>query len=409
MQNYSENQVQSKSNWRAITYDWNILSTYDNNSYKLYCLSDMQAAWLLCNVVYLSWITRQRNHTFTKGNLANLAGELEYRLMSCIDLQTYQLETLYNDAQNALLNTYNSNWDGSLPSSVNPDAPDDFFDGNGSPDREDGLCTALTLWTYSYAVDWSNKASAILQVAVGFGQFLDFMIPVGGNVAVEVIADLTAPLEAQLQAMTNIDVVNQVICDWRTALEGVAINPTNWTNAVQGLSYAPAAPENYVQGILSTDTQLLSNFLSFCNSLGKGYEYAQLGVSICACDCNEVTELYDFTVDEYASVFSIRPGGNTAYSSGVGYTGDNPFGSQIWTDRYKSISNVTAVVSVDSGSPVCTLYDWNESLGTFNATIGNTPFASQYTLIDQLLIVGYSTNPTYNSILVSVEITGCLR
>jgi len=46
--------------WRAITYNWDILSTYGNGS-KLYCLTDFQAAWLLSNTEYMRWSKRCEN------------------------------------------------------------------------------------------------------------------------------------------------------------------------------------------------------------------------------------------------------------------------------------------------------------------------------------------------------------
>jgi hypothetical protein len=283
MQNYSENIVQSKGNWRAITYDWNILDTYSKDNYCLYCLSDFQAAWLLSNVVYLSWITRQINYGGTTEELNGLAGELEYRLMNCLDLSTYQLQTLYENSQNQLLETYANDWDGSLPSSVNPDAPDDYFDGDASPAREDGLCTGLTLWAYSYAVEWMTKASTILGVTAFVSELVNFLIPAGGNIAAQVLSNLTAPLQSQLDAFQNQTALDTVICDWKNALQGVAITPPNWNNELAGLTYTAGTDEYIIQEVMVTDTSLLANFLSFVNALGNGYKLAQLGISICPC------------------------------------------------------------------------------------------------------------------------------
>lgn len=280
--NESEYQYLQNKKWRAITYDWDTLAAYGNTS-RLYCLTDFQAAWLLSNTEYMRWGSRWVDCPCTQSDLDAMKAELDYNLMSCFDFQPYQLQTVYDSSQNALLAGYQSDWDGSNPSSVNPNAPDDFFDGDGSPDRIDALCTALTLWAYSYAVDWISRASTILGITSFVSALVDFMIPVGGNIAVRVISGLTAPLEAQVHAFENTAALDTVICDWKAVIEGQAINATNWTNGVQGLSYTVDSDAWYIQQIFAADTQLLQNFLTFVNALGDGYQLAQIGASICAC------------------------------------------------------------------------------------------------------------------------------
>lgn len=405
----SSRDILQNKRWRSITYNWEVLAQYGNEA-RLYCLTDFQAAWLLSNTDYMGWGTRWSNCPCTPGDLARMKAELEDNLMTCLDFQPYQMQTLYNDAQNGQLTRYNDLWNGSDPSSVNPNAPDDFFDGDGSTDREDALCTALTLWTYSYAVDWSTKAAILLGVGTAIAGIVDAMIPVGGNIAVEAIKDLVNPLAEQVQAMNTINALDTVICDWRAALEGVAINASNWTNAVQGLTYTTATNEWYIQQLLSSDTQLLSNFLSFVNSLGKGYEYAQIGASICACGCNEVTEMWDFTIDDYNSVWDVRPTiSGMAYVGGVGWTGVNPGGVQLITDRYAKITEVIMVSSGSGGGAERQrIFDYIPSTNTITGLISNLPFTGDYNMQDFLLAVADRTSGTYTETIVSIEVTGCL-
>lgn len=312
--------------WRAITYDWNILTQYSNES-RLYCLTDFQVAWLLSNTEYFAWHNRWSNCPCNEQDMLAIKAEMEFNLMSCIDFAPYQLQTLYENSQNQLLTTYGNDWDGSSPSSVNPDAPDDYFNGDGSPDREDGLCTGLTLWAYSYAVDWMQSASTILGVTAFVSELVNALIPGGGNIAVQVLSNLTTPLQSQLDAFENQTALDTVVCDWKDALDGIAITPSNWNNKLAGLSYTPGTDEYLIQEVIVTDTSLLSNFLSFVNALGNGYELAQLGVSICPCSPGAlIIVTYDgtgypnWTITEGNLDIAFgdpMPSGKSAWNSGI--------------------------------------------------------------------------------------------
>ena len=153
--NESGYQYLSNKKWRAITVDFETLSTYSMFNSRLYCLTDFQAAWLLSMTEYYRWGNRWENCPCTQAELDAMKAELDYNLMNCLDFMPYQLQALYDYGQQEILGQYSSNWDGSLPSSVNPNAPDDYFNGDDSADRNDALCTALSIWVYSYAVDWS--------------------------------------------------------------------------------------------------------------------------------------------------------------------------------------------------------------------------------------------------------------
>jgi len=396
--------------WRAITVNWDILAANSLTETKLYCLTDFQAAWLLSMTEYMRWATRWENCPCTQNDLEALKAETDFNLMSCIDFQPYQLQALFDGMNNAQIVQFENDWDGSLPSSVNPDAPDDFFDGDGSADREDALCTALTLWTYSYTAEWLTKAGTVLGIVSTVSSIVDFLIPVGGTIAVRVLADLIAPLQQQYDAMNNTALLDDVICDWRTALEGVAINATNWTNAIQGLSYPLLSDLWRIQQLLSEDTQLLSNFLSFVNALGNGYELAQLGIEICACGCSPVTEFWDFTSSPYSSDWTLRTGViGQSYVPTMGYKGTIAAGAQIWTDRYSEIYEVTGTVSVAGGVQEIRLQQYESSTNTVGATIAFTPFDGDVSITDQLLITGRSSAGAVDIYLENLTIRGCLK
>lgn len=347
--NSSEYQSLQVKKWRSITYNWDILSTYSNES-RLYCLTEFQAAWLLSNTEYLRWQTRWQNCPCTQSDLDAIKAEMDLNLMSCIDFQPYQLQTLYQNAQNALIAEYESNWDGMNPSSVNPSAPDTDFDGDGSQDRVDALCTALTIWTYSYAVDWSTKASLILGIAYSAASIVDGLLPVGGNIAVQAVHDLLEPIQDQVDALSNVSALDVVICDWKNQLLSLSITASNWTDEIQGLSYTSETDEWYIQQLLASDTQLLSNFLSFVNSLGDAYELAQIGVFICPCE----VWVWETTFAEDENIWS--PFNNVGedeaiWTDGVGYeSADAKNATNTWsrlifieTSTFTELTKITQV------------------------------------------------------------------
>ncbi|AXF52323.1 MAG: hypothetical protein [Circular genetic element sp.] len=396
--------------WRGITVDFEILSTYSLQE-RLYCLNDFQVAWLLSNTEYMSWETRWENCPCTPQELQDMQAELDYRLMSCLDFSPYQLQTLYNDNVNSLLSDYDALWDGSLPSSVNPSAPDDFFDGNASPTRQDALCTALTLWGYSYAVDWSNKASIILAVPAFIDALVAALVPVGGNIATRVLADLVAPIQAQFDAMQDQAALDTVLCDWRDELEGLAINATNWNIGLGNTVYIPLSNEWYIQALMLDDTQYLDNFLTFVNSLGNGFDLANAGISICACfDC-EVDELWDFAVDQYAAVWFPRntQAPNMTFIPGVGWQADNPGGVQLATERYESIEEVEITYTFTGVGEDPRIFQYASSTGTLGSLIGSLPWIGNEALAEDVLVVLSAAAGVWTATINSIRVKGCRR
>lgn len=399
--------------YRAITVDWDIISTYGNDS-ALYCLTDFQAAWLLSMTEYMRWSTRWENCPCTQNDLEAMKAELDYNLMNCLEFQPYQLQYLYDSAQQGLLADYTASWDGSLPSSVNPDAPDDFFNGDGSPEREDALCTAITLWGYSYAVNWSQKASLILGVAYAVGDLINFMVPVGGQIAVQAVADLVAPLQAQVDALNDLVALDTVLCEWKTALEGVAITAANWTNAVQGLVYTAMSNEWYIQQLFASDTQLLGNFLSFVNSLGDAFELANIGVYICACGTETWTHELDFRIDPYNEYVSNNNALWTpTWFDGLGWEGGREAGGAtgsilITLPSARTITMAEAVINYNNTAT-------NTRIN--GITIGDTtgakaaatvpPWVAENVTIPQGSgLFGYEINDTYPNIITVGAYTG---
>jgi hypothetical protein len=360
--------------------------------------------------------------------MLNLKAQMEYNLMSCSDFQPYQLEAIYENSNNSLLQAYNDNWDGSLPSSVNPNAPDDFFNGDDSQERNDALCTALSLFVYSYAVDWASKASFILGLIYTGADILDSLIPVGGKIVTQVVKDLNAPVQAQVDALQNQVALDTVICDWNDALLGVAINPTNWEAGISGIVYTAMSDEWYIQQLLSNDTTLLNNFLTFVSSLGMAYDFAQLGVFICPNCVTTWEQVFDFTVDDYDTFWvatdptyppvwiasTALEGGRDANGCRDGARFDFPARTITFIEAEFTYVN-TASNTRDSGFTAGILpstvviderdvragsgshnYEWNGSepnIDFVQLKFGSRQGASSYSRCTRLTIRGEGTNP----------------
>lgn len=316
MQPYSENQNLVNKKWRAISYDWDTISVYGNQG-KLYCLTDFQAAWLQANVPYIAWSTRWENCPCTDEDLSQFASELEYALMACIDIQPWQLDYLYNQGITDTLATFNNDWDGMNPSSINPDSPDDFYSGDGSLERNEALCLACKLYVYSYLQNWKAQVEAILGIAVVAG-FLVSIAPFGGLIAVTIVSGLLLAAQNYLNAITDEDAVDEVICCMYNNLLGQAIGATAFENSLLGCAFTPLSNEELIREILQSDIQNFDNLLAFYNTLGQAYTYTSQGISDCPCNV-EVTyylEL-DLTVTQGNTTVDS---GQSVWTLGVGYT-----------------------------------------------------------------------------------------
>lgn len=296
MTNESSYTLLQKKKWRAITYDWDILSTYGNTS-RLYCLTDFQVAWLLSNTAYMRWSTRWENCPCTQADMDAMKAEMEYNLMSCIDIQPYQLDYLYTQAQNQQFDAFNVGYDADGIEGVNENAPTDYYSGDDSQDRLDALCTACKIYVYSYAQEWLTKSQAILGiiaiVAVATG-----LVVFGGPGAVVVIAGLAGITQAMFDAMQNEDALDNVVCCMYNSLNGAVINQANFEDALSGCGFVVDSDEQLIVDAMIDDMQQFNNWLSFINMLGDAYEYAELGVSDCPCEIADWVWDSNFPLEE---------------------------------------------------------------------------------------------------------------
>lgn len=313
--------------WRALTYDWNILSTYGTTS-RAYCLTDFQVAWLLSNTDYMQWSQRWENCPCTDEDLSNMKAELEYNLMSCIDLQPYQLQSLYDAQMNDQLDYLQSVWDiDPTPSAINPSTPDDYYNGDDSTGRNDALCTACKIYVYSYAQNWVVKAQTVLGIVAVVGLFASISI-VGGVIASILVGGLAYITSLALDAMQDEDALDEIACCMNSTLSGLAITQANFETCLDGCSFGVGTNAEIARSIIASDIGVFKNWLSFINTLGNAYDLAQIGIKDCPCE-SAWTHTFDFTVGDGDFVRYSPPNKGFLMGQYVASTGWQALGSQF--------------------------------------------------------------------------------
>lgn len=326
--------------WRALTYDWNILSSYGNTS-RAYCLTDFQAAWLLSNTDYMQWSQRWENCPCTDEDLSNMKAELEYNLMSCIDLQPYQLQSLYDAQMSDQLDYLQSVWDiDPTPSAINPSTPDDYYNGDDSQERIDALCTACKIYVYSYAQNWVVKAQTVLGIVAVVGLFASISI-VGGVIASVLVGGLAYITSLALDAMQDENALDDIACCMNSTLSGLAITQANFETCLDGCSFGVGTNAEIARSIIASDIGAFKNWLSFINALGDAYDLAQIGIKDCPCE-GEWEETFDFTIGDGDFVIWSPPANANVfgvYDSGIGWNDTD----HIWTSSPTQYRRAVAI------------------------------------------------------------------
>jgi len=178
-----------------------------------------------------------------------------------------------------IIATYIENYNGT-PSSVNENAPDDYF-SDGTNYREIALCMALDAYITSYLEEWRRRAEWTLFGAIA-ALFLA-MIPGIGWVAVVIGAGAYIFTMTALNAVKDRDAVQDVICCAYDALLDQTINTTIWEACLNNCSFTPGSNQAIVRDIVASDLNELGNWTAFCDALGRAYVLAQAGVDTCVC------------------------------------------------------------------------------------------------------------------------------
>ncbi len=299
-----------KKAWRGLVYNYGNMLDGLSSKDCLVCLTDFERTWLIGNIEYMRWMTRWDNISISQSELNQIADTLEDKLMSCTEINPFQIDYTYHQAVQNQLAELNALWTG-LPSSLNPNSPDDFFSGDGSSDRIDALCTAVKIYVYSYSANWVVKAEIILGLSIAFIGLASITL-VGGVIAMTLVSGLALISQIALQAMTDETALDNVVCCMKDALEAQAINQVTFEQSLDNCGFVVGSNEAIIRDIIASDLTQFSNYLSFLNNLGDSYVLAQVGVKDCPCDLTWISVL-DFKVSDYGFVFqpddSLNPSG----------------------------------------------------------------------------------------------------
>lgn len=311
---YNRGNLEHKK-WIGLTYDYAMMIENLTQADCLVCLTEFELAWLQANVQYMRWSSRWTNCPCTPEELNDMADILERKLMSCIEINPYQTDYIYNQTVSDQLGVFNADYTG-LPSSVNPDAPDDFFSGNGSSDRITGLCDACKVYVYSYASNWVQKAKIILG-AVFVVTAIASLTLLGGVIAGTVLAGLALISQIALDAMEDEQALDDIVCCMVDAMTGTVINQANFEASLDACGFTVGSNQAIARDIVASDLTVFDNYLSFLNALGDQYVLAQAGVSDCPCETTWI-KTFDFTLGKQGWDFVATRG---SYVVGVGFVG----------------------------------------------------------------------------------------
>jgi len=119
-------------------------------------------------------------------------------------------------------------------------------------------------------------------------------------------------------------------------------------------------------------------------------------------NCNSpVTETWDFTVSDHQPIWFPRPSqaGQMSWTNGVGWQGTNPGGSQLMTERYQRVTNVTVTYTSPTGE--CRVVDFGNIIMS-----GTCPFNGDHIMVNELLIECAISTGTGTATISEIEVTG---
>jgi hypothetical protein len=279
--NQSEYQNLNKRRWRALTYNFEALSTY-GNSYKLYCLTDFQVGWILSNTEYMSWKSRWSNFSGTQQQLRDMTAELDYALMNCVDLYG-TLDYLTEVAQDQKFAEYNALYDAGGISELNPATPTDFYSGDDSFNRLNALCMACDTYVRSYLNRWLTIARAGQTALIFAGTAVSF-VPYIGKIAAVALKSLSLLTQVAIDAVSDDSAIQDVVCCMYNGLVSQAVNESGFENSLSSCGFEVGSNSAIVRDLISADLDVFNNWLTFLNALGDCYVWLQAGVEyVCPC------------------------------------------------------------------------------------------------------------------------------
>jgi len=368
--------VDNRKRFKAVNFDYDYLLDFDADT-CLYCLSPVTVQLCLSMLEMASWQTRYFSLVGTnieKDIVQEWADRAQSELMtnfcacpqwrndpddppqtqvSCDSGVTWQnafrldipslnvpdntlpilYKTYVTDQHNMQIIVYNimKRYDGVNANSINPDAPNDLYNGDASDDRNAALCMAVV--GYVYPVIQYFKVSAIMAQIGGFvvDQLLQALV---GLVVpfIDVALELSNIIsfqdlgEVALHALEDPIAVNHVICCMVDSLAGEPITRGAFEASLDSCGFIGGSNEAIVRDFVASSFVKAGNWASFVDALGTAYLAAQAGVRDCPCTC----ESFDYNWHDNIAV------DQTGWTTGnTGIWPQSLFGAPTLTGGYE--------------------------------------------------------------------------
>lgn len=187
------------------------------------------------------------------------------------------------------------------PSSINPDAPDDNFNGDSSDNRDLALCAASAAYVRYFAAAKIRQLdlvyggvftalSLLLILIPGFGwaMALGLGIALGGATLIAGVS-----YSAAKTALNDSGALDEVSCCMADTLTGLANTEANFSTALDACGFTPGSNSAIVRDFI--DASLDSNYLTFQDYLGTAYKAINDGEPVvCPCDTDFAPEIANF-------------------------------------------------------------------------------------------------------------------
>lgn len=240
-------------------------------------------------------------------------------LLTALELLRQQINDLKNEFRGG-------QYDGT-PGSINDSAPGSFFDddsGSDSPEergkREAALCAAVRQFVYNTVFQYHARAAALAGIAGVPGSLL-FLLggPLGAVVGGAIIAVTAFVYQDILDAASDQDAIDEVVCDLFFNLKGQAVSQANFSAAIDALATGTGNRGVIVEMLKQYRTSG-QNYTYFLDLLGAGYDAASVGLINDCCPA-EWCQVFDFTIDQqgWQALFSGGTGWEGSYIAGVGF------------------------------------------------------------------------------------------
>lgn len=218
--------------------------------------------------------------------------------MSCVDVtilidqaNANLITTTVNRAlqSQALRDDLEAMYDGN-PTSINPNAPTTNFGSSG--DRYDALCAGLMAFVYQFARAQADSVragqvgglAAIALIAALLIPGLNIFFLVGASIAVLIgLGTVGVTTEVAIQALTDTEALNNVVCCMRDAMRFDAVSQANFEASLSACAFTVGSHEQIIADFIGPT--LGDNYLTILNILGQAYTGVIDGEELPECPC----------------------------------------------------------------------------------------------------------------------------